>query len=267
MVGNKWFASVWAGLWLWAIIACSQFPQPAARSPTPTTIDSRQSAEQQILDATVRVAVETWLVNDGERGYTILKSEGHGTVVNGRYLITHNHHTIPLSLSETGIDPDIYTRLLVFNAAGDLVNILPLTDFQIALREPQTLLLAYVGDKTDLPFGTMGLKVEQVQVGTAVLLEPDAEVAQINWDGQTTWVEWPRVTAVYPQHEPPCMELASQPQLGASGGGIFWQGQHIGNTWLKGVRTGTANGRTCLYSKAVLNSVQLIRYLNSYLPP
>lgn len=266
-MGKRLLLGLWASWWLWATVACSGLPQQARSSPTPPAIDGHQPVEQLMLEATVRLAVETWLVNEGERGYTILKSEGHGTVVNGRFLITHNHHTIPLSLSETGFDPDIYTRLLVFNAAGDLVNILPLTDFQIALREPQTLLLAYVGDKTDSPFGTMGLKVEQVQVGTAVLLEPDAEVAQINWDGQTTWVEWPRVTAVYPQHEPPCMELASQPQLGASGGGIFWQGQHIGNTWLKGIRTGEANGGTCQYSKVVLNSVQLTHYLNSYLPP
>ncbi|MCB8977408.1 MAG: hypothetical protein H6657_08320 [Ardenticatenaceae bacterium] len=266
-MGNKWFAWFWAGLWLWTTVACSQFPQTTARLPTPTVTDSRQSAEQLILDATVRVAVETWLVNDGERGYTILKSEGHGTVVNGRYLITHNHHTIPLSLSETGFDPDIYTRLLVFNVAGDLVNILPLTDFQIALREPQTLLLAYVGEDTDSPFGTVGLKVEQVQVGTAVLLEPDAEVAQINWDGQTTQVEWTQVTAVYPQHEPPCVELASQPQLGSSGGGIFWQGQHIGNTWLKGIRTGAANGGTCQYSKAALNSPELLAYFVNHALP
>ena len=188
-------------------------------------------------------------------------------MVNGRYLITHNHHTIPLSLSETGFDPDIYTRLLVFNVAGDLVNILPLTDFQIALREPQTLLLAYVGEDTDSPFGTVGLKVEQVQVGTAVLLEPDAEVAQINWDGQTTQVEWTQVTAVYPQHEPPCVELASQPQLGSSGGGIFWQGQHIGNTWLKGIRTGAANGGTCQYSKAALNSPELLAYFVNHALP
>lgn len=263
---NKRLAWVWAGLWLWAIVACAQRSQSAARLPTPTAMDGHQSVEQMMLDATVRVALETWLVNEGERGYTILKSEGHGTVVNGRFLITHNHHTIPLSLSETGFDPDIYTRLFIFNTAGELINTLPFTDFQIGLREPQMLLLVYVGEQEDQPFGTIGLDVTQVLAGTAVPLA-GSEIAQIDWDGHRTGVVWTAVTAVYPQHDPPCLELASQPQFGASGGGIFWQGQHIGNTWLKGSRSGAANGPICQYSKAALNSPELLAYLIAHAPP
>lgn len=259
---NKRLAWVWASLWLWVIVACAPLPQ----SPTPTAIDRHQSVEQMMLDATVRVALETWLVNEGERGYTILKSEGHGTVVNGRFLITHNHHTIPLSLSETGFDPDIYTRLFIFNTDGELINTLPFTDFQIGLREPQMLLLVYVGEPEDQPFGTIGLDVTQVLAGTAVPLA-GSEIAQIDWDGHRTGVVWTEVTAVYPQHDPPCLELASQPQLGASGGGIFWQGQHIGNTWLKGSRSSAANGPICQYSKAALNSSELLAYLTAHAPP
>ena len=266
-MGNKWWAWLLASVWLWAAAACSALPKQAAESPTPPANDGHQPAEQLMLEATVRLAVETWLVNDGEKGYTILKSEGHGTVVNGRFLITHNHHTIPLSLSETGVDPDIYSRLFVFDTAGELVNILPLTDFQIALREPQTLLLAYDGEKSDTPFGTDGLSVAQVQEGTAVPFEPGSQIAQIDWDGSSSQVVWTEVTAVYPQHNPPCLELANQPQFGASGGGVFWQGRHVGNTWLKGSRTTATSGVTCQYSKAALNSAQLISYLNNYLPP
>lgn len=259
---HKWILSLWASLWLGALVAC--FPrQTAVSSPTPST-SAHPPAEQLMLEATVRLALETWLVNEGERGYTILKSEGHGTVVNGRFLITHNHHTIPLSLSETGLDPDVYSRLFIFNSAGEQVNILPLTDFQIGLREPQMLLLVYVGEPEDLPFGTAGLGVEQV--GTAVPSK-GSEIAQIDWDGHTTHVDRTAVTAVYPPYDPPCLELASQPQPGASGGGIFWQGQHIGNTWLKGSRSSAASGTSCQYSKAALNSPELVTYLIAHAPP
>lgn len=257
-MGHRLSAWLCVSLWLWVVAACLPPPNRTAR---PTT----QPVEQVMLEATVQLAVETWLVNEGEHGYTILKSEGHGTVVNGRFLITHNHHTIPLSLSETGLDPDIYTRLFISNSAGDLINVLPLTDFQIALREPQMLLLAYAGHKSELPFGTAGLNVEQI--GTATGLEPGVELAQIDWDGGRTYVVWTRVTAVHQQNNPPCLELNNGTQLGASGGGIFWQGQHIGNSWLKGSRTGTANGATCQYSKAALNSPELLAYLAAHVPP
>lgn len=262
---NKWFVGLLASLWLWATVAC--FSTHTAVSPPPSATNGHPPVEQLMREATVRLAVETWLVHEGERGYTILKSEGHGTVVNGRFLITHNHHTIPLSLSETGLDPDIYTRLFIFNTDGELINTLPFTDFQIGLREPQMLLLVYVGEKSETPFGTVGLGVEQVLAGTAVLLEPGVEIAQIDWDGSSTHVDWTVVTAVYPQHIPPCLELDHQPQFGASGGGIFWLGQHIGNTWLKGSRSSAANGTICQYSKAALNSPELLAYLTAHAPP
>lgn len=264
-MGNKLSAWLLANVCLWVIVACSLLPKQATNQPTPPASDRHQPVEQLMLNATVRLAAETWLVNEGEYGYTILRSEGHGTVVNGRFLITHNHHTIPLSLSETGFDPDIYTRLFIFNPAGDLINILPLTDFQIALREPQTLLLTYVGQKSDLPFGTVGLIVEQL--GTAGGLQPGDEVAQINWDGKITSVEWTQVTAVHLQHDPPCLELAHETQLGASGGAIFWEGKHIGNNWLKGIKVSGQTGQSCQYSKAILNSKELLAYLTAHALP
>jgi hypothetical protein len=260
MRGKLWFW-LWVTFWLCLPAACS--PTLPAATNQPTAVNKAET-EALLLSTTVRLRWETWLVNENNQGYTILDADGHGTVVNGRYLITHNHHTIPLSLSESGFDPDIYTRLLVFNSGGNLVNILPLTDFQIALREPQMLLLVYVSQKEAQPFGTDGLAVAQLRAWTTLPLEPGSEVAQINWDGSRTTVKWAEITAVHDQQNPPCLEMANHIRPGASGGAIFWQGYHIANSWLNGTKTNSAGGQTCPYSKAALNSGDLIAYLAAH---
>ena len=250
----------------WFVAACALPLEPLAEIQSRAQADVRLEIEERLLDATVRVQIETWLVNENEQGYTILQAEGHGTVVNGRYLITHNHHNIPLLLSETGFDPNVYSRLIIYNAAGEEIGILPMTDFRIALREEQMLLLAYTGDKLSVPFGTMGLDASQIAAWQNAAIQPEDTVAQINWDGAATTVTWAQVTAVRTARTPPCLELASQTLVGASGGAVFWNGLHIGNNWLNGTVSSPHDAQTRHYSLAAMNSAELAAFFME-LPP
>ena len=81
------------------------------RRPTPWHAAQCRAQEDAILAATVRLAIHGWI--EIEDGYDVIRIPGtisHGTVIDGRYLLTHNHFGLPLS------------QLLTFNhhAAGGL---------------------------------------------------------------------------------------------------------------------------------------------------
>jgi hypothetical protein len=80
------------------------------------------------------------------------------------------------------------------------------------------------------------------------------EVAQVDWDGVTAHVEWVRVTAVYATGDTPQMELDNFVEQGASGGGVFYEGVHVANTWLRQTERTADSGEVLRqYSIAALN--------------
>jgi hypothetical protein len=125
------------------------------------------------------------------------------------------------------------------------------------------LLLVYVGQQEAQPFGTDGLAVAQLKAWPTLPLEPGSEVAQINWDGTRTTIKWTEITAVHDEQNPPCLEMANHIMPGASGGAIYWQGYHIANSWLNGTKTSPKREHPCQYSKAALNSAELITVLTT----
>ena len=184
--------------------------------------------ETQILSATVRIEFQTWMVASNETGYEILNAVGHATVKDGRYLVTHNHTEIPLSIDPLAGEDEVFTRVFMYTAAGELVHEGPLTDFAIIFEDDETVILAHheTGFMTALGFASANFS--SWQDGTP---EIGTEVAQVDWDGERTRVDWITVTDVTTQSGVPQIELVGGAKKGASGGGIFWQGRHIANNW------------------------------------
>jgi len=80
------------------------------------------------------------------------------------------------------------------------------------------------------------------------------EVAQLDWDGRTARVDWVRVDRVLGDGEGTILVLDSCIKVGASGGGVFWNGVHIANNLSRSTDCQLDPGPGLQqYSKAALN--------------
>ncbi len=232
-----------------------QAAEADCREPILADRVQRARLEAQILASTARVRLETWSVASNDAGYEIIHSENHATVKDGRTLVTHNHFDIPLSLRRSEEEPEIYTIIFIYSAAGELRHRGLLSDFAIAMEDPETLLLAH-GDAGFLT----GLGFTPAAFAGWDALPPlaGAEVAQVDWDGGRSRVDWVTVGAVAVDEGTPRIELADGTLKGASGGGIFWNGRHIANNW-KVERALDAEGEVVFErTTAALNSPRLL---------
>lgn len=210
---------------------------PTCPDPEPRDVRRCRALEQEILSSTVRLEIDAWIGQpagpDGssQRAYRPLRGNGHATVKDGRYLITHNHFSVPLS---THGEPAViaFGKVSVFTASGQRLHL-----------EGQSVILDHAGGRREtvvLNFGLVdgvgffesaGLSSADFISGRPLTLEPGAEVAQINWDGAATYVQWTTVEAVTTQDGVPSLVLSKGLQPGASGGGVFWNGYHVANNW------------------------------------
>ena len=187
-----------------------------------------QELEQHILNATVRFMVESWIVRPDETGYDIDYTMGHGTVMNGRFLVTHNHFDVPLSILNREGDAGSYVVIYLYNSQGEPLLKVPFADFELAGQDVETLVFAH---KEEGFFTNLGLSSAAFADGAAQALQPGTEVAQVDWDGMTARVDWVTVQEVILDEGPPRLILADAVLPGASGGGIFYHGVHVANNW------------------------------------
>lgn len=195
---------------------------------SPETNNHCAQLEAQILNATARVYFQTWVVTDDETGYEMYESVGHATVKDGRYLVTHNHTEIPLSIRQRAGDPDAYTKIFLYNAAGELQHEGPLTDFSIIVEDTETLVFMH---KENGFLASLGFTSATFRSWETLPLAAGMEVAQIDWDGERASVKWVSVTDITVEMGVPRITLAGGAMAGASGGGIFLEGTHIANNW------------------------------------
>lgn len=228
-------------------ITCSQ--------PAITDVVACQDSEEQILKATVRIRIDTWVVKDGDAGYIVNNSVGHATVKDGRYLVTHNHFDIPLSIRPRDGEPEAYGIVTLFNSAGDSLYKGPLSDFELVWEDPETLVIAH---KDDGLFQRLGFVSVPFQDWTSAPLAPGMEVAQVDWDGKTTRVDWTTIQEVNTDNGVPRLVLADDVLPGASGGGIFWQGVHIANNWALVEQFEGSGALVNAITKAALNSNRVV---------
>jgi hypothetical protein len=181
-------------------------------------------------------------------------SFGHATVVNSRYLITHNHFAIDLTTLSVANSQGV-SGFSLYNAAGQhILRNAPVGAFQATAVNAQTLVLDF-GESYFNNLGVMSAPFKSVGEFT---LTVGSEVGQIDWDGQQAFVVWTTVTEIVPDHATPHLVLDNYVMPGASGGGVFWNGYHIANTWadvtVKNAATGEFLGS---FSLVVLNDMNI----------
>ena len=82
------------------------------------------------------------------------------------------------------------------------------------------------------------------------------ELAHIDWDGDQAHVDWVLVEAVITDGAEPHLQVSNYALKGASGGGAFWNGYHVGNVWAHNLEKDLTTGDvTRLYTLIALNTV------------
>lgn len=195
---------------------------PSCASPTPDLAPTCEETARQILASTVRLEFH------GPSG-----GIGHATVVGGRYLITHNHYPVTAPVLNNGGDGQV-TALSVLKANGDIILLkAPLAYFKVIREEPEMLILDFQEYSGVAFFDSLGVPSADLGDSGFSLPQPGNEVAQINWDGALARVDWVRVIAIHNNGGSSTLELDNFVEQGASGGGVFYDGVHIGNNWTR----------------------------------
>lgn len=242
------------------LLISKNIPIPATcTNPQSFSAASCREMEQAILASTVRIVMETWIVYVEGVGYTTLFGDGHGTVKDGRYLVTHNHYEPELLSLLMHPDPSAVVTITLFRANGERLLALPNTAVSVAAVDSETIILDF-GQKEERDlFTTLGLTSAEFRAWPSFSLQPGKEVAQINWDRQQASVQWVTIETVMTEAGTPTAMLSGCVEKGASGGGLFWHGYHIGNNWSRSAACGQemANG-TQQYSKVTLNTAVLM---------
>lgn len=222
-------------------------PAPSCANPTPDMAPTCDETARRILASTVRVEFH------GPAG-----GIGHATVVGGRYLITHNHYPVTAAALNNGGE-GVVTAVSVLKANGDIILLkAPLSYFKVVREEPEMLLLDFQAYSGVGFFDSLGVPSIEWHNGNASPLASGSEVAQVNWDGSTARVEWVRVTAVHLDSGAASIELDSFVEQGASGGGVFHNGVHIGNNWTRQTDRLESGEIVRQYSVAALNPVEVV---------
>ncbi|MCP4283223.1 MAG: hypothetical protein GY792_02045, partial [Gammaproteobacteria bacterium] len=198
--------------------------------------------EQQILAVTIRIEMHTWVTFGGHN--KPITTESHATILDGKYLVTHNHFKYSLTeqVLEYG-EQKGYTGVSIRTTGGNLLlENAPLASFSIVHEEPETLVLAFVDENGTGLFERHGLSSAQFAAWGSISWQPGMELAQIDWDGDTAHVDWVLVENLGLDNNSPQIQVNNFPKKGCSGGGIFWNGTHVGNNWAKNIEENPNTG-------------------------
>ena len=214
--------------------------------------------EEDILAVTVRIEMHAQFYFQGHQKVKVTHS--HATILAGRYLVTHNH--FKFSLTETAANGEEgYIAISLRAADGTLIlNNAPFSAFTIVHTDPETLVLEFLNAKGNGLFAAKGLPSADFTHWSAVRLHTGVELAQIDWNGKKAHVDWVRIDELFLDEQVPQVQVNNFARIGCSGGGVFWNGQHIGNNWARNIEENSSTGDvTRRYSIIALNSVVLAK--------
>ncbi len=198
---------------------------------------SRREIEQFILETTIIIEMHAQVYFREHRNVRVVHS--HATVLAGRYLVTHNHFNFSLEgMAAEGQDG--YIAISLRRTNGRLIlDTAPLSAFTIVYSEPQTLVLEFLDGQGDGLFAANGIPSAIFADWSKTQLDVGSEVAQVDWDGKTAHVDWVEVAQLAFDGEVPHIQVDNFARTGSSGGGVFFDGQHIGNTWARNIEQDT----------------------------
>jgi hypothetical protein len=228
---------------------------------TPRTYEQRVSCrhiEDQILATTIRIEMSGWHLVGGQRLEISKGGKSHATIVGGRYLVTHNH--FGYSLTETApMDGEGYTGISLRKMDGTLIlDNAPLSIFSIIREDAQTLVLEFVDQNGRGLFDKLGLPSVKTISWRSVPWQEGMELAHIDWNGEKAHVNWVLVEAVITDGQEPHLQVTNYALKGASGGGAFWNGFHVGNVWAHNLEKDPTTGEvTRQYTLIALNSASV----------
>ncbi len=219
-------------------------------TPSAAEVGLCTALEHKILEGVVRLEVRA-LDDSGEWGTEI----SHGTVMGGRYLVTHNHFDVRISMLETMATSGAASASLF---RGDGEQIWPIAGpiyFRVVAKDSQTLVLDFGTIREGEGFfESLGLSSASFRSQYDLQLAPGMEVAQVDWADDKAFVEWVQVEAVQNEAGTEILILSDDLLPGASGGGVFWQGHHIANNWTSVDVFDGAGTLLRQYSKAAINT-------------
>lgn len=233
-----------------------QLQTTSCAPPDITDVDRCQQLESEILDVTLRLEISVKkLAGNSSAGLTSI-SVGHATVVGGRFLVTHNHFA---QSSGESYSSQLLT-LSAYRADGSLaIHQAPSHTFQVFSAGPQTLVFDFGQYDGQGALDYMGIASARLGAWDELGLRPGMEVAQVNWDGQKTHVDWVRVSTVGLENGASVLQLDNYVEPGASGGGVFFAGYHIGNNWFRNIDRHFITGKILrLWTVAALNDNRVV---------
>ena len=188
----------------------------------------RQQQEKEILASTVQIIATAHVFMDGM--WIPIVSRSHATLKDGQYLVTHNHFSF-MELIDQGFKVVIDNVTLRTTEGKQLHG--NWNDFTVHNFEeaPGTLLLDFGSQRLGRIAGRFGIQSANFDNTMPVMGD---EVAQINWDGQVSYVQWGKVIGGPKRSGTWIIELNSLTRGGASGGGVFFGRNHIGNNFYTG---------------------------------
>jgi hypothetical protein len=215
--------------------------------------------EQQILASTVRIEWNLWVKDDNDGKYSRVDRISHATVKEGRYLVTHNHGEVLQSDAKN----EQFNRVSIFTSDGILVWPKgPIHTLAITVEDEETLMLDFGEYGGQGLFAMWGISSAEFRAWDSLSLQPGMEVAQVVWNGSRAHVDWVTINDVETERGTPRLELASFVPSGTSGGGVFWKGYHVANTWYNETVYADTNGAVSRqFSVAALNSPQVAAQL------
>ncbi len=249
-------------------IGWSKAESGSCARPWPSQVEACRQLEQEILGETVRILFHGYVEID--EGYNVRRVNGtlsHATIFAGRYLVTHNHFGIRLSqaLLFDQYGSGSFSGVSIYKLDGQpLLDNAPLTSFTVVFEEGETVLLDFGPGNGSGFFAEAGLASAEIATGESMTLTPGREVAQVDWDpAGNSRVVWTKIDDLVSEKKVPLARVDHFIELGASGGGLFLDGLHIGNNWSRttetSVRTGAQTGQ---FSLVALNTSEIVKYIN-----
>jgi len=221
--------------------------------PTSPEEDSCDMKVRRMLATVVRYE---FFVPEKAGSDRLISGLGHGTVKDGRYLVVHNHFGVDLSQFETGV-PN--TLIGMHNGLGDLFLWEQKPRFTVVVEEVEALVLDFgVDDDGQGFFESKWIQSATFEDWQLKGPAPGQSVAQVVWDGSRSDITWTSIKEVILDSGVPRIVLANPLLHGASGGGVFLDGAHIGVNWESGKHLDETGAVIEEFSTAALNSSVLV---------